>query len=336
MAATAGGGGDAANAPDVVNMTGGITVSGRTLYGVDAETALARAAKYDYAVERQVRDWVEAMIERRLDGEDIGDALKDGLALCELANKIAPGAVAKTHKGTSKMKVFLELENIKLFLAACRSRFQLREHELFNATDLHQKRDLQAVLTTLQALARYVETLPQFKHVRWGGPSLSVRSSSSRRWAPVDTSVRRVSVCDLNDKDAAELRSRIVELEQRLERQLVENRHLQQQLDSARGASAAAAARRSPAKRVVAALFGTSDDDDGNMAASADLGAAERGAVEAYAAAPSARVDASQQRKRTLALLLFGVVFAASALLLFRNRLMHVATCLASTPAPAL
>ena len=82
-----------------------------------------------------------------------------------MAGLIRPG-LPHTSRGT-----FPELENLSAFLSACR-KVGVAEHSLFDPKDLHEKRDMQAVVRCLHVLGAAVQsTVPDFN-----GPFLGKES----------------------------------------------------------------------------------------------------------------------------------------------------------------
>lgn len=102
-------------------------------FGLDAELARKRSEKYDYAAERQVQQWIEAVTGTKFT-QPFAQNLKDGQLLCQLINKIKPGTIRKIE--TSAMP-FKQMENISNFLRACRS-LGVAEHDVFETVDLYE------------------------------------------------------------------------------------------------------------------------------------------------------------------------------------------------------
>lgn len=68
------------------------------------------AAKRDPEQEREVSEWVESILGKKVfAGHAFEDVLKDGTVLCELMNKIKPGAVPKINTSGGEFKM---MENI--------------------------------------------------------------------------------------------------------------------------------------------------------------------------------------------------------------------------------
>jgi len=119
-------------------------------YGLTAEVNNKIAANYDKGLESELRSWISSTVGEPVTG-DFQEALKSGVILCKLANKLAPGSIRKIN--TSKLPFSL-MENIEAFLNVCAQNFKLSQHELFMTVDLWENKNMTQVLTTLAALRR--------------------------------------------------------------------------------------------------------------------------------------------------------------------------------------
>lgn len=91
--------------------------------------------------------------------------------LCQLLNAIQPGIIPTVNTAHGP---FPEMENISAFIAACRT-VGVAEHSLFDTQDLHEKRNMEAVLRCMSALGATVKsTLPSFQ-----GPYLGASLSTA-------------------------------------------------------------------------------------------------------------------------------------------------------------
>jgi len=113
--------------------------------------------KYDPESEAQVRKWVKELL-----GEDLGlnicDSLKSGVILCNLINKLKPGAV----KNISKAKTpFVAMENINAYLNACVA-LGLQGTDLFQTVDLFEAKNMTSVLVNLHTLGRFASKVPGY------------------------------------------------------------------------------------------------------------------------------------------------------------------------------
>lgn len=63
--------------------------------------------------EKEILEWIEAVLEEPLPKGEYEEILKDGVLLCKLMNKISPGSVAKFK---TSGPAFLLMENVAAFL----------------------------------------------------------------------------------------------------------------------------------------------------------------------------------------------------------------------------
>jgi hypothetical protein len=95
--------------------------------GLHATVEKRRAEKLDKTLEEKMRKWIESKVGPLAPGS-LAAALKDGVALCKLANSIAPDAVKKIN--TQSNLPFKCMENIQSYLNACKEMgaFHLTPH----------------------------------------------------------------------------------------------------------------------------------------------------------------------------------------------------------------
>lgn len=66
--------------------------------------------KRDAAQENEIQRWIEAVVgEKFPDGVSYEDALKDGIILCKMMNKLSPGIVTKVNMSGPNFKM---MENV--------------------------------------------------------------------------------------------------------------------------------------------------------------------------------------------------------------------------------
>jgi hypothetical protein len=119
--------------------------------------------KRDKALEQEVLDWIAAVLGEPLPPGQFEDILKDGVILCNLINKLAPGSVKKIQtKGTN----FQLMENIQRFQAAIKN-YGLPQEEIFQTADLFERRNIPQVVLSLYSLGRITQ-----KHPEWTGATL--------------------------------------------------------------------------------------------------------------------------------------------------------------------
>lgn len=114
------------------------------------------AAKRDKRLDAEAQEWVEAVIGESFPADILyEDALKDGIILCKLINKLKPGSVTKIRE---KGSAFQMRDNITQFQIAAKA-YGLRDTDLFQSVDLYDKQNISQVTQTLHALGRHVRLL---------------------------------------------------------------------------------------------------------------------------------------------------------------------------------
>ena len=145
---------------------------------LDEDLKRIREGKYDLKLEADVCNWIGQIIGRyRSPNETAAAWMKSGDVVCELMNGIRPGTIKKYNvKTTSKFK---QMENITLFLRACREVGML-EKDLFSTVDLYEAKDMNAVILSLFNLGGTIQsTIPYFK-----GPKLGIKQSTKFQVVP--------------------------------------------------------------------------------------------------------------------------------------------------------
>ncbi|XP_044758028.1 myophilin [Coccinella septempunctata] len=121
------------------------------------------SGKRDKQLESEVLNWIFEVLGEPVPKGEFEDILKDGVVLCNLINKLAPGSVKKIQtKGTN----FQLMENIQRFQAAIKA-YGLPQEEIFQTADLFERRNIPQVALSLFALGRITQ-----KHPEWNGPTL--------------------------------------------------------------------------------------------------------------------------------------------------------------------
>lgn len=121
-------------------------------YGLSRECAMKSAAKFSIERAQECLDWIEAVIERKMnavsDQQDFGQLLKDGTVLCELINKLQPGSVKKINTMNAPFK---QRENIEMYLKGCEA-YGLKAQDLFQVNDLYEAKNLYMIADNFFAL----------------------------------------------------------------------------------------------------------------------------------------------------------------------------------------
>jgi len=126
--------------------------------------------KRDAEAEQQAWAWIEANLGEKLPNDKYENVLKNGVVLCRLMNKLAPGSCKKIcEKGMD----FKMMENIETFQKACKA-YGVPQRELFQTVDLWERKDIQAVTKCIFALGRAAA-----KHPEYTGPSLGPKEAEA-------------------------------------------------------------------------------------------------------------------------------------------------------------
>ncbi|OXA37663.1 Calponin-1 [Folsomia candida] len=135
-------------------------------YGLSRECHLKAQAKFNLDRAKEAVTWVEAVVNRNLTSEsnnnngnhngfdgvrdqlDFAVKLKDGVALCELINKLCPNAVKKINTSPAPFK---QRENLEMFLKGCET-YGMKSQDLFQVNDLYENKNLYMVVDCLFSL----------------------------------------------------------------------------------------------------------------------------------------------------------------------------------------
>jgi len=116
--------------------------------------------------------WIEAVLGEKLPAGAYEDVLRDGIVLCKLINKIAPGSVAKIQTSGGSFKL---MENIQRFQAALK-KYGVPDEEIFQTADLYERRNIPQVTLCLNALSRLTQ-----KHPEYTGPRLGPKMADENK-----------------------------------------------------------------------------------------------------------------------------------------------------------
>ncbi|XP_071529442.1 muscle-specific protein 20 isoform X1 [Panulirus ornatus] len=126
-------------------------------------------------LEQEVMAWVEAVLGEKLPPGNFEDVFRDGVILCNLINKIAPGSVKKIQTSGGSFKL---MENIQRFQEAIK-KYGVPHEEIFQTADLYERRNIPQVVLCLFSLGRITQ-----KHPEYEGPALGPKMAdeSKRDW----------------------------------------------------------------------------------------------------------------------------------------------------------
>ncbi|XP_018328972.1 muscle-specific protein 20 [Agrilus planipennis] len=123
------------------------------------------AAKRNPEQDKEAQKWIEDVLGKKFPaGQLYEDVLRDGVILCELINKLAPGSVPKVNTSGGQFKF---MENINNFQEAIK-RYGVHDVDVFQTVDLYEKKDIAQVTNTLFAIGRATYKHPEYKGPRLG------------------------------------------------------------------------------------------------------------------------------------------------------------------------
>lgn len=149
---------------------------------LDADMRNLRLGRYTPQAANEVRTWIEETLGEDLPHGDLLDALKDGAALCKLANLALPPPGIKYKKSAMP---FIQMENISHFLRACEMPpLNMPAHDRFLTVDLYESKDPAQVLQCLVAFSRQAHATNASRFRTTIGPA---KKSSAGVISPVST-----------------------------------------------------------------------------------------------------------------------------------------------------
>ncbi|KAK8243928.1 calponin [Phyllosticta capitalensis] len=144
---------------------------------LDQDMKRLRLGKANPQASNEARTWIEGTLGQKLPPGDLMDALKDGTALCQLANLALPPPGIKFKKSAMP---FMQMENISHFLKACEQPpFNLHAHDRFLTVDLYEKKDPAQVLQCIGAFSRVAHAANPSKFPTCIGPKKSGMSPAT-------------------------------------------------------------------------------------------------------------------------------------------------------------
>lgn len=126
---------------------------------LDQDMRNLRLARYTPQAANEARSWIESTLGEKLPSGDLLEGLKDGVALCKLANLAVQGKAGSIKFKASQMP-FIQMENISHFLRACEMPpLNMPAHDRFLTVDLFEQKDPAQVLQCLGAFSRQAHIL---------------------------------------------------------------------------------------------------------------------------------------------------------------------------------
>ncbi|XP_011498067.1 PREDICTED: muscle-specific protein 20-like isoform X2 [Ceratosolen solmsi marchali] len=131
------------------------------------------AGKREPEQETEAQQWIEHVIGYKFPpGVNYEDALRDGVILCMLMNKLQPGIIPKINTSGGDYKM---MDNLNQFQRAC-TIYGVPDVDLFQAVDLIERKNIAQVTNTIFAIGRTT-----YRHPEWQGPWLGPRPSEEHK-----------------------------------------------------------------------------------------------------------------------------------------------------------
>ena len=122
--------------------------------------------------EKEILEWISAVLEDPLPEGDFADVLKNGVVLCKLMNKIKPNSIPKFKE---KGPAFLLMENIQSFVGAAK-KYGVPDEEVFQTPDLFEARNIPQVTLCLFSLGRTTQKYPDY-----AGPAIGPKMATKNQ-----------------------------------------------------------------------------------------------------------------------------------------------------------
>ncbi|PBC33640.1 Muscle-specific protein [Apis cerana cerana] len=131
------------------------------------------AGKREPNQEAEAQQWIEQVIGEKFPaGVTYEDALRDGVLLCKLMNKLQPDLITKINTSGGDYKM---MDNLNQFQKAC-IKYGVPDVDLFQAVDLMERKNIAQVTNTIFAIGRTT-----YKHPEWRGPWLGPRPAEENK-----------------------------------------------------------------------------------------------------------------------------------------------------------
>lgn len=131
-------------------------------------SAGAYEGNYTGSEEEIICMWIKELVGKELDPANLQEGLKNGVALCELVNRISPKAVRKVNQ--SEMP-FAQRENIQSFCDAMKA-LGVKDINNFAADDLFEGKRMKQVVIGVFALGKQAWFVPDYSGPALGKPEI--------------------------------------------------------------------------------------------------------------------------------------------------------------------
>jgi hypothetical protein len=107
--------------------------------------------KYDSSRADKAKKWLEDVLKETFTEENLQEALKSGVRLCNALNLVYPGSIPKIN---TKDTVYMQRENLDKYVKAC-ARLGFNKSLLFDVPDLYDGKNMTKVVENIYELAHF-------------------------------------------------------------------------------------------------------------------------------------------------------------------------------------
>jgi len=108
-------------------------------------------AKYDTSRADKAKKWLEDVLKETFAEENLQEALKNGIRLCNALNLVYPASIPKIN---TKDTVYMQRENLDKYVKAC-ARLGFNKSLLFDVPDLYDGKNMTKVVENIYELAHF-------------------------------------------------------------------------------------------------------------------------------------------------------------------------------------
>jgi hypothetical protein len=107
--------------------------------------------KYDPVRAEKAKKWLEEVLKETFSEENLQEALKSGVRLCNALNLVYPGSIPKIN---TKDTTYMQRENLDKYVKAC-GRLGFNKSLLFDVPDLYDGQNMTKVVENIYELAHF-------------------------------------------------------------------------------------------------------------------------------------------------------------------------------------
>ncbi|XP_018332048.1 muscle-specific protein 20 [Agrilus planipennis] len=131
------------------------------------------AGRRDPEQEQEILNWIQVVTGERIPPNiPYEHALRDGVLLCRVMNRLMPGCITRVNVSGGDYKF---MDNIQQFLSAA-TKYGVPDVDLFEAADLYEAKNIALVNQCLYALGRTC-----YRHPEWRGPFLGPKPADENK-----------------------------------------------------------------------------------------------------------------------------------------------------------